>query len=86
MGAEGLDPRPSPCRGGTKALVNGLKGRSGLPLSSCQYLGVPLRVTRNARTDLDQELDLAPEATYPDNLPPFDDMIRRSDSWLMDLT
>jgi hypothetical protein len=55
-------------------------------VNTSQYPECLCVVTRNAWTDLGHELDLALEATYPDNLPPFDDMIRPSDSWLMDLT
>lgn len=43
------------------------------------------RHTSEAWTGLGEEMDLAVEETYPDNLPPFDDIIRRWAGWLDEL-
>jgi hypothetical protein len=38
----GSNPRPSPCKGGTSVLVRELSRRFDVPLTTCQYLAVPL--------------------------------------------
>ena len=39
----GSNPRPSPCKGGMKSQVRGLTDLLGVPVSTPQYLSVPLR-------------------------------------------
>ena len=39
----GSNPRPSPCKGGTNTQVRALCGSDRVPVSTPQYLGVPLR-------------------------------------------
>jgi len=42
VGAEGLNPRPSPCKGEKNLQVRALNSRNALPLSTAEYLGVRL--------------------------------------------
>ena len=54
-------------------------------LKDLELLIAQARHTSEAWTGLGEEMDLAVEATYPDDLPPFDDIIRRWAGWLDEL-